>query len=211
MLPKFAIINQQISALKPRFTQAYTTKFVIIGVGANSSGPWGHPVKTLKRCLDTMNCHNISVLANSSFYESQPVGPAKQSTYVNAVAILSTTLSPQSLLSFCKRMEQSAGRRGFGRPWGPRSLDIDIIDYKGLIINWDLILHRHIPVRHGALNLPHAYAHIRPFVLTPLLELYPKWHHPVFLKSGYDLLQYHNNYYSISPKKGAILRKLGKI
>ncbi len=73
--------------------------------------------------------------AVSPLYETRAVGNARQPAYVNAVALLDTTLSPESLLRVLKQVERDSGRRG-GRPWGPRTLDIDIVDYKGLVRHW---------------------------------------------------------------------------
>ena len=46
-----------------------------------------------------------------------------------------TSLPAPALLRRLKQIEREAGRRG-GRPWGARTLDLDILDYKGLMVNW---------------------------------------------------------------------------
>jgi 2-amino-4-hydroxy-6-hydroxymethyldihydropteridine diphosphokinase len=126
------------------------------------------------------------VLAVSPLYETAAVGNARQPPYVNAVALLDTHLSPEALLRVLKAIERRSGRRG-GRPWGPRSLDIDIVDYGGLVKRW-----------HGGqadfgragarpLVLPHPLAHQRPFVLKPLLDIAPGWRHPALKLSGREL------------------------
>jgi 2-amino-4-hydroxy-6-hydroxymethyldihydropteridine diphosphokinase len=76
------------------------------------------------------------------------------------------------LLRTFKQLERAAGRR-FGRHWGPRPLDLDIIDVRGTVLNWPP-LHR---VR-GGLILPHPEMAARAFVLVPLKEIAPHWHHP---------------------------------
>jgi 2-amino-4-hydroxy-6-hydroxymethyldihydropteridine diphosphokinase len=124
-----------------------------------------------------------AVIAVSPLYETEAVGAARQPPYVNAVALIDTRLSPESLLRVLKSIERQSGRRG-GRPWGPRTLDIDIVDYKGLVRHW----------RQGGaavtapgarpLILPHPLAHARPFVLKPLLDIVPDWRHPALGTSG---------------------------
>ena len=57
----------------------------------------------------------------------------------------------------------------------PRTCDIDIIDFKGLIINSKII------------DLPHPRCHLRNFVLYPIKEIDPKWKHPILMKN-IDLL-----------------------
>lgn len=106
----------------------------------------------------------------------------RQAPYVNAVLIAHSALAPGRLLWLLKRLEREAGRRS-GPRWGPRPLDIDIIDYAGRVIGW--------PVRGGPrprLVLPHPEAHRRAFVLAPLLELAPRWTHPALRVSGRRLL-----------------------
>jgi len=129
---------------------------------------------------------NIAVRAVSPLYETRAVGNARQPAYVNAVALIETSLSPESLLRVLKRIERDSGRRG-GRPWGPRTLDIDLVDYKGLIRHWRD--GRGDFARGGTrpLVLPHPLAHERPFVLRPLIDIAPGWRHPVLRRSAREL------------------------
>ena len=103
----------------------------------------------------------------------RPLGPGRQAPYLNAVLLLEAHLAPAALLRLLKRIERRAGRR-FGPHWGPRCLDIDILDYGGRRLGWP-------PRRRerGRLILPHPEMHRRAFVLVPLLEIAPHWRHPV--------------------------------
>jgi 2-amino-4-hydroxy-6-hydroxymethyldihydropteridine diphosphokinase len=78
------------------------------------------------------------------------------------------------LLRCLKRLERSAGRRR-GRRNGPRPLDLDILDFGGLILNWRSTNIAHRPT----IALPHPELHRRLFVLVPLAEVAPFWRHPV--------------------------------
>ena len=91
-----------------------------------------------------------------------------------------------ALLRLLKQIEARAGRRG-GRPWGTRTLDLDILDYKGLRLNW-------AKAKRG----PRAAAACRSFcrtreldqrafVLKPLLDVAPDWRHPVLKLSAGEL------------------------
>jgi 2-amino-4-hydroxy-6-hydroxymethyldihydropteridine diphosphokinase len=60
----------------------------------------------------------------------------------------------------------------------PRPLDIDILDYGGRRLNWPSLQRE-----RGRLVLPHPLLHMRGFVLVPLMEVAPRWSHPV-LGSG---------------------------
>jgi 2-amino-4-hydroxy-6-hydroxymethyldihydropteridine diphosphokinase len=127
--------------------------------------------------LSEIKRFDIAVVAVSPFYQTAAVGNARQSPYVNAAAMLDTSLSPDALLRVLKEIERRSGRRG-GRPWGPRSLDIDIVDYRGLIRHWRSGHAAFDRAGPRPLVLPHPLAHQRPFVLKPLLDIAPNWRHP---------------------------------
>lgn len=80
--------------------------------------------------------------------------------FLNAVLRVRTTLEPHALLAVARSLEGRAGRRR-ARYWGDRTLDIDLLLYDGLV------------VRDAELTLPHPGIRQRPFVLTPLLEVWP--------------------------------------
>jgi 2-amino-4-hydroxy-6-hydroxymethyldihydropteridine diphosphokinase len=80
--------------------------------------------------------------------------------YLNAVALLTTSLEPQALLGLLQGLEQQAGRE---RPYrnAPRTLDLD------------LLLHGQRELNTDHLTLPHPRMHQRRFVLEPLAEIAP--------------------------------------
>jgi 2-amino-4-hydroxy-6-hydroxymethyldihydropteridine diphosphokinase len=159
---------------------------VLVALGANCPGPWGTAQETIAQALGEIERINGHVIAISPLYETAAVGSARQSPYVNAVALLDTSLPPEALLRALKAIERRSGRRG-GRPWGPRTLDIDIVDYAGLVRHWRGA--RCVFGRAGArpLVLPHPLAHERPFVLKPLMDVAPNWRHPALKRSAREL------------------------
>jgi 2-amino-4-hydroxy-6-hydroxymethyldihydropteridine diphosphokinase len=159
---------------------------ILVGLGANCPGPWGRPADTLRRALAEIERRGVAVEAVSPLYETAALGAARQPPYLNQVALLATRLPAPSLLRLLKEIERQSGRRG-GRPWGARTLDLDIIDYKGLIVGrpkplkgvpWD---------RVRPLVLPHPQLEHRPFVLKPLLDVAPHWRHPATKVSAKEL------------------------
>lgn len=96
----------------------------------------------------------------SSFYESEPAYYEDQDAFVNAIAILRTGVPPKELLDYLHAVENSLGRVR-GVPNGPRTCDLDIVDYQLYVIDNDI------------LTLPHPRALERDFVVKPLLELRP--------------------------------------
>jgi 2-amino-4-hydroxy-6-hydroxymethyldihydropteridine diphosphokinase len=159
---------------------------VLVALGANCPGPWGTPAQTIAHALGKIERANVAVRAVSPLYETRAVGNARQPVYVNAVALLDTTLSPETLLRVLKQIERDAGRRG-GRPWGPRTLDIDVVDYKGRIRHWRDGRGDFARAGIRPLVLPHPLAHERPFVLRPLKDIAPGWRHPVLKRSAREL------------------------
>ncbi len=159
---------------------------IVVALGANSPGPWGTPRQTIAQALGEIARAHLDVVAVSPLYRTAAVGSAGQPAYVNAVALLETSLSPEALLRVLKHVERRAGRRG-GRPWGPRTLDIDIVDYAGLVRHWRNGKGAFAKAGARPLVLPHPLAHTRPFVLKPLLDIAPDWRHPALRQSGAEL------------------------
>lgn len=96
----------------------------------------------------------------SGFYESEPAYYLDQDVFVNAVVIMRTGLPPAELLKYLHAIENSLGRvREIEN--GPRTCDLDIIDYQLYVID------------NEVLTLPHPRALERDFVVKPLLELRP--------------------------------------
>lgn len=96
----------------------------------------------------------------SSFYESEPAYYLDQDTFLNAVVLLRSGLPPKELLKYLQAIENSLGRvREIEN--GPRTMDLDIVDYQIYVTDNDLLV------------LPHPRALERDFVVEPLLELSP--------------------------------------
>lgn len=155
---------------------------MLLALGANLAGPWGSPSEALRRARRELSCAGLRVLASSHIYDTAPLGPVRQAPYLNAVLLLQAHVAPAALLRLIKRIERRAGRR-LGARWGPRCLDIDILDHGGRRLGW--------PQRRrqrGRLILPHPEMHMRAFVLVPLLEVDPHWRHPALAVAGRTLL-----------------------
>lgn len=102
------------------------------------------------------------VTAMSSVYETDPVGgPDDQGSYLNMVVEVETSLDPFALLRRCQRIESEAQRQRIVR-WGPRTLDVDIIQFGDVTIDSDDLV------------VPHPRFEERRFVLEPLAEIAPK-------------------------------------
>jgi 2-amino-4-hydroxy-6-hydroxymethyldihydropteridine diphosphokinase len=138
---------------------------ILIGLGSNVDGPWGSPRETVTRALRELDSNGTRLVIASRLVETTPFGKVNQPTFVNVVAEITTAMPPETLLHHLHDIERRAGRRRRLR-WGPRTLDLDLLDYHGLICR-------------GRLKLPHPGIPERDFWLTPLLEIVPQWRHPV--------------------------------
>lgn len=131
-----------------------------VGLGSNLA----HPRRQLAKALATLDVvDGIRVVAVSPNYVTAPVGGAPQPDYVNAVALLRTTLGPRALLARLHGIERRQHRRRDAQTPrnAPRTLDLDLLLYGAR------------RVRLRGLTLPHPRMHERAFVLKPLTDIAP--------------------------------------
>ena len=118
------------------------------------------PAQTLRAAAAEVGREAGRIAAASPIYRSLPVGVTDQPPFLNAVAALDTELGPDALLEVLLAVEAAHGRVRDVR-WGPRTLDLDLVWFDGVV--------RDDP----RLTLPHPRAHEREFVLRPLCDLAP--------------------------------------
>ena len=105
---------------------------------------------------------DTQIVDMASFYESEPAYYTDQDAFVNTVVLLRTGLPPKELLGHLHGIENSLGRVRTVEN-GPRTLDLDILDYQMYVASDD------------ELTLPHPRVAERDFVVKPLLEILPGW------------------------------------
>jgi 2-amino-4-hydroxy-6-hydroxymethyldihydropteridine diphosphokinase len=149
---------------------------ILVALGANQPSSAGEPADTLRAALAQLEAHGVTIAAISRFYTSPAWPDPADPPFVNAVARVLTGLPPDDLIALLHAVEERFGRERRVVN-APRTLDLDIVDYDGLV--------RSAP---GGLILPHPRLHQRAFVLAPLLDVAPAWVHPVSGIAGAALL-----------------------
>ena len=144
-------------------------KIVYLSLGSNL----GDRAANLRTAIEKL-ADLGTVVATSSFYETEPVELTAQPWFLNCAVKLDTEKMPRQLISAILNLEQGMGRQRKQKK-GPRNIDIDILLFGTSIIE--------IP----GLTVPHPKLHERRFVLEPLAEIASDVRHPIFKRSIREL------------------------
>ena len=136
-------------------------KTVFLSIGSNL----GNRFENIEKSKVALFKCGIKLIKSSNYYETFSWPNPNNPKFYNVVLKIKTDLSALKLLSICKNIEKTMGRRR-GPKNSPRVCDIDIIDYGK-------------EISKKGLNLPHSRMHKRNFVLVPLFELEKDWKHPI--------------------------------
>ena len=148
--------------MRPRPERLRVGVPAVLAFGSNL----GDRVATIREALRLLaDDPGLRVEAVSRLYETPALKPEgidqEAPAYLNAVALINTILDPLALLAAVNQVEDALGRVREER-WGDRTIDVDIVDYQGIVADDD-----------PRIVLPHPRAHERAFVLVPWLDVDP--------------------------------------
>jgi len=127
----------------------------VIALGANIGNPKEQMDLAVAMLREATDFKSVS-----SYYSTKPVSDIAQPDYLNAVCIVESELPALDLLALLHGIEKSLGRER-AEKWGPRTIDLDLIQYGSLLSSAD------------ELQLPHPRAHERRFVIEPWHSIEP--------------------------------------
>lgn len=141
-------------------------KKTYISFGANLPSAQGAPAETLRAAAWILDRPELQLVRASSIWKTPAWPDPLDPPFANAAALFMSALAPTRLLDLLLKTEARFNRKREQRN-GPRTLDLDILDYNGLVCE------------SKCLTLPHPRMHLRAFMLLPLQEVNPDWLHPL--------------------------------
>jgi len=146
-----------------------------LNIGSNLNSIHGSRFNNITIAIQLLIEANLKIEKISNFYETPSYPNQKLPKFLNIGILVNKNLNLLKLYKDIHLIQKKIGRIQTKKN-DPRIIDIDIVDFNGLIKDSkDLIL-------------PHPRAHLRNFVLYPILEIDPKWSHPILRKNAKYLI-----------------------
>ncbi|MBR6853166.1 MAG: 2-amino-4-hydroxy-6-hydroxymethyldihydropteridine diphosphokinase [Prevotella sp.] len=130
---------------------------VFLGLGSNL----GEKEENIHKAIKLIGERVGLVVRQSSLISTEPWGFESENTFVNAVILCETDLTPRQLLGATQKIEREMGRQKKSTDGGysDRCIDIDILLYDDLRVD------------EPDLQIPHPLMLKRDFVMIPLREI----------------------------------------
>ena len=145
----------------------YSNNNIFVSIGSNLRGHMNNSKNIMDIVFFNLSSAGLRVRYASKIYISKPMPSGLGPLFYNRVISIKSNLNPIEIMKILKRIERTYSRRSKLRN-SPRVLDLDILDYKGRIIN-----------KGNILQIPHPRMGKRDFILKPLHDLSPYWTDPI--------------------------------
>ena len=147
---------------------------VYLGLGSNLRQPsFRNTIEVIESLKKKIYKSGLRIINSSNYWLTYPIPFSNIPKFINCVVkcivVSKKANDPNALLGYLKGLEIEIGRKKKSNNIS-RIIDIDILDFKGRIINEGIIL-------------PHPRMHCRKFVLNPMKKVAPNWKHPVYQKN----------------------------
>lgn len=139
---------------------------ILLSIGSNLNSTFGDRFTNIRKAIDLLKIEKIKIKKISNFFETPSYPNNNFPKFINIAVLIECNFQPQLLLQKISLIEKKIERVKTSKN-EPRTCDIDIIDFNGVVLS------------SNNLDLPHPNAHERNFVLYPLLEIAPHWVHPI--------------------------------
>ena len=166
----------------------------LIALGSNIGLAKSQPIDIVKGATVELSKSGITLKSLSRFYETPAYPKGSGPNFVNSVVKAEANYSARTILQKLHKIEQKFERRRNSR-WSARTLDLDLLALEEQVFpsrevfqHWcDLPLSEQKKKTPSELLLPHPRIQDRAFVLLPLLDIDPKWLHPILNKTALQL------------------------
>jgi 2-amino-4-hydroxy-6-hydroxymethyldihydropteridine diphosphokinase len=149
----------------------HSDQAIIVALGSSLAGDYPSVQALLEAALAALEAGGVKTVARSSWWRSAAWPDPADPPFLNGVALVRTSLDPETLIRRLHRIEAQFGRVR-DQANGPRTLDLDLIAYGRLVRD------------EAGLVLPHPRAAERLFVMGPLAQIAPDWRHPVYRETA---------------------------
>ena len=162
-----------------------------LNIGSNLASKHGSKSDNISLAVNLLINSRVKINKISNFYETPSYPNQNFPKFYNIGLTINYEDDYFDLLKKIKFIEKKLGRTRTKKN-NPRIIDIDIIDFKGQIIETSEII------------LPHPKSHLRNFVLYPIFQIDPNWSHPILRKNAQFLIN------SLSQKSRIEITRLQK-
>ena len=141
-----------------------------LNIGSNLESKFGNRFDNISTAINLLISSKLKIIKTSNFFETPSYPNKKYPYFVNIGVYANYEFDEVTLINQINSIEKKIGRIK-SKKNDPRVCDIDIIDFNGLVID------------KNNLKIPHEKCHLRNFVLYPILQIDPKWIHPIIKKN----------------------------